>query len=94
MACSYCGKEGHNVTTCPYANERVDCGPAESATCECCGKRRDTVRHHTRGRGSCDDYLDVCRDCHLTCCHEGNWQNLGIKPRICRITGKPSAWRP
>ena len=38
------------------------------------------------------DYLDVCLDCHLKCCHLGDFQTPAIKPRVCRITDKTSYW--
>jgi hypothetical protein len=29
----------------------------------------------------------------LFCCHDGDFQNLGIKPRDCRVLNRTSFWR-
>lgn len=95
-SCGVCGRAGHDRRTCPYDGERVSFSRSipKSRRCECCGSSRyGTQRHHTRGRSSLAAFLDVCFDCHLTCCHGGHFQNLGGKPRICQMTGAPSAWR-
>lgn len=96
MPCVVCGRAGHNIKTCVYEAKRVRVAPeiAKSKRCECCGSYRYPIqRHHTRGRGNASDFLDLCGDCHLHCGHEGNMQNLPIKPRFCRITGNNSRWR-
>lgn len=94
--CGVCGREGHDRRTCPYDGQRIGFSRAvpKSRRCECCGSARyGTERHHTRGRANASDFLDVCLDCHLNCCHDGHFQNLGKKPRACRQTGNISAWR-
>jgi len=95
MACGVCGIEGHTRVTCVYHGPRTNlkfAGP-KSMRCECCGSYRYvTQRHHTRGRADDSDYLDVCIDCHVECCHLGDFYNLPKKPRVCRITGNKSWW--
>ena len=96
MACSVCDRSDHNAATCPHDGERRQLPPEcrRSRRCECCGQCGYKIhRHHTRGRGDDSDYLDVCVDCHLTCCHDGDYYNLAIKPRVCRISGSSSYWR-
>ena len=93
--CGACGRGGHDRRTCPYEGKRVsfDRSIPKGHQCECCGSSRyETQRHHTRGRANPSDFLDVCFDCHLTCCHGGHFQNLGVKPRVCRETGNRSVW--
>jgi hypothetical protein len=95
-ACGICGRMGHNRRTCPHAGQRLSFSRSipKSQRCECCGSSRyRTQRHHTNGRSSLAAFLDVCFDCHLTCCHEGHFHNLGGKPRTCRLTGRRSHWR-
>ena len=96
MPCCVCGASGHNAATCPYEGKRARFSPAirKSRRCEWCGQYGyDIHRHHTRGRADDSDYLDVCHDCHLGCCHGGDFYNIGIKPRVCRVTGNASYWR-
>src|SRR5215831_4250082 len=87
-------RAGHNQTTCSYNGERVTFSGAipRSPLCECCGKHAKTHRHHTRGRADDSDFLDICTDCHLTCCHDGDFYTIGIKPRVCRIKNRKSFW--
>lgn len=94
MACGVCGAPGHNVVTCPHDAPRVRFSAAgKSKRCECCGQYGyDIQRHHTRGRSDDSDYLDVCYDCHLDCCHGGDFQNIGRKPRVCRMVNRTSYW--
>ena len=96
MSCGVCGTPGHNAVTCYHNGPRVSFSKEhrKSKRCECCGLYGYQIqRHHTRGRGNDSDYLDVCLDCHQHCCHEGNFQNIGIKPRVCRVVGGISYWR-
>ena len=66
----------------------------KSKRCQCCGQYGYPIeRHHTRGRSDPNDYLDVCRDCHLRCGHDGHLKNLAVKPRYCRVLGGASWWR-
>lgn len=95
MACGVCGTIGHNIATCSYNAKRVNFPSAsrKSKRCECCGQYGYKIqRHHTRGRGNDLDYLDVCSDCHIECCHGGHYQNLPIKPRVCRVLDRKSYW--
>lgn len=97
MACSYCGREGHNVTTCPHCKERAPFSASrrKSKRCQCCGQYGyDIHTHHSRGRSvnSISAALDLCTDCHLQCGHEGDNRNPPIKPQVCRITGRKSYW--
>jgi hypothetical protein len=94
--CGVCGGAGHDRRTCPYDGQRIGFSRAipKNSHCECCGSSRyGTERHHTRGRSNPSDFLDVCLDCHLDCCHDGHFHNLGKKPRTCGQTGNSSAWR-
>jgi hypothetical protein len=95
MSCGICGASGHNAATCPHNAHRSHFSSSDpkAKRCECCAQYGYKVyRHHTRGRGDNWDYLDVCLDCHLNCCHVGDFNNLPIKPRVCRIIGKKSYW--
>lgn len=95
MSCGICGAWGHNKARCPYNATRThfSASDAKMKRCECCAQYGYEIqRHHTRGRGDNSDYLDVCSDCHLDCCHGSDFNNLPIKPRVCRITGNESYW--
>lgn len=94
QTCSVCRRAGHNRLTCAYAGERINFSSAiaKSRHCECCGRPGKTHRHHTRGRADDSDFLDVCGDCHLNCCHDGDFCTVGIKPRVCRMTNGRSSW--
>lgn len=94
--CGVCGRARHDRRTCPYDGERISFSGSipKSRRCECCGSSRyGTQRHHPQGRASVADFLDVCLDCHVECCHGGHFQNLGGKPRTCRMTGNRSLYR-
>lgn len=94
--CSVCGRRGHDRRTCPYDGPREQFSSAipKIRRCHCCGQYGySTKRHHTRGRANASDHLDVCDACHLTCGHGGDFRNLPIKPRFCRILDRPSFWR-
>lgn len=94
--CGVCGHEGHDRRTCPHGGPRRHFSRAvpKNTRCECCGQPGYAIeRHHARGRSSVADYLDVCRDCHLECCHRGDFRNLPIKPRVCRVLERSSAWQ-
>ena len=94
MACGVCGGLGHDVHQCPH--KRVPArftGGAKDKRCGCCGRYRpDVERHDTLGQGNDSDLLDLCLDCHLLCCHDGDCHNAGRKPRACRISGQKSHW--
>lgn len=96
IRCGVCGRRGHTRRDCPYEGVRKQIPGPRSRTCDCCGSSAyDTEAHHTRGRGDPSDSLDLCAGdggCHLLCGHDGDFQNLGTKPRVCRVTGRPSAW--
>jgi hypothetical protein len=94
--CAACGRSGHDRRTCSHAGPRISFSRAtpKSRRCRCCGRyRQGTERHHTQGRSSIWDYLDLCDDCHLACGHEGDFRNLAIKPQFCRVTGHDAFWR-
>lgn len=94
--CGICGRAGHNRATCPHGGTRAHFSPAipKSRRCECCGQYGRCIhRHHTRGRQDISDYLDVCSDCHIDCCHEGDYRSLAKKPQVCRVADQPSYWR-
>lgn len=94
MACSICGKEEHNKTTCPHnGDNRTRLPGKRSKKCQCCGRYgQDVERHHTTGVAR-HKYLDLCTTCHLRCGHQGKFQNLPIKPEVCRVTGNDAFWR-
>ena len=95
-ACSVCGRTGHDRRNCPFDGARMSFAMTipKSRRCQCCGQYGySTQRHHTRGRADASDRLDVCSDCHRDCCHDGSFQNLASKPRICRVLDRPSFWR-
>jgi hypothetical protein len=94
--CGVCGRPGHNRTSCPHNGPRVHFSRAipKRRRCDCCGQAKyKKYRHHPRGRSDDSDFLDVCYDCHLYCCHDGDFHNIGIKPRDCRVLNRPSFWR-
>jgi hypothetical protein len=94
--CGACGQAGHDRRTCPHDGPRLNFSRSlpRGRRCQCCASPRyEMQRHHTRGRSNLSDFLDVCLDCHLECCHDGDFRNLGRKPRTCRQTGNISAWR-
>jgi hypothetical protein len=94
--CGACRRKGHDRRICPYEGARAAFSRAipKIRRCECCASSRyGTQRHHTRGRFNLSDFLDVCLDCHVDCCHDGHFQNLGKKPKMCCQTGNVSAWR-
>lgn len=98
MSCSRCGKDGHNVTTCPSAKERMPYSQSRKKLkrCQCCGRYgEETQTHHSRGRSvnSIKTAIDLCIDCHIECGHDGDFNCPPIKPQVCRITGKTSYWR-
>lgn len=93
MPCGIYGALGHNKATCLHNAHRLHFSPSDPKRkrCECRAKYGYKIqRNHRRGRGDNSDYLDVCSDCHLDCCHGGHFNNLPIKPRVCRFTGKNS----
>jgi len=96
MVCSVCHKLGHNSAKCPQNGPRVGWNfqqEPKSKRCECCGQYGYEIhRHHTRDRGNNSYYLDVCFDCHLKCGHQGDFQNIPIKPQVCRVMNRSSYW--
>lgn len=96
MPCGVCGNYGHNSKTCLYIAKRTRLAThiPKSKRCQCCGQYGyATQRHHTKARGDDSDFLDLCFDCHLRCGHNGNFQNLPTKPRVCKYSGNVSYWR-
>jgi|GEM_PF-1820322 len=98
MPCSKCGKKGHNIQTCSYHAKRKSFPQnyPKSKRCQCCGQYGYEIqKHHTKGRGdiSPNAHLDVCRSCHVHCCHNGHFRNLPIKPGVCRFLRRTSYWR-
>ena len=94
--CGVCERTGHDRRTCPHDGERLNFSRSilKSSRCQCCGSSRyEMQRHHTRGRASLSNFLDVCTDCHLECCHGGHFQGFARKPQTCCISGRPSVWR-
>lgn len=94
-ACSVCDQRGHDRRTCPYdgPRQRFSSALQKSRRCDCCGQYGYAIkRHHTRGRADTSDGLDMCDACHLRCGHEGDFGNLPIKPRFCRILDRSSFW--
>lgn len=94
--CTGCGGTGHDQRTCSHTGERRHFSRSipRNKRCECCGKYGYAIqRHHPRGRADDSDWLDVCGDCHLHCCHKGDFNNLATKPRVCLFSGQDSCWR-
>jgi hypothetical protein len=94
--CSICGRDGHDRRACPYAGprRRFSRVTPKSRRCQCCGLYGyPTKAHHPRGRADDSDRLDVCDECHVSCGHNGHFRNFAIKPRFCRVLGRPSFWR-
>ncbi len=93
--CSVCGSANHDRRNCPHDGPRIPLSGAipKSRFCECCGRKRGTQRHHTRGRSDDSDFLDLCNQCHLHCGHTGRFQNIPVKPRYCVLTSQTASWR-
>jgi len=94
--CSVCGSAGHDRRTCPHDGPRRQFGKSipKGVRCECCGRPGYTIeRHHTRGRSSLEDFLDMCGACHIECGHGGDFRNLARKPWVCRVHNRVSRWR-
>jgi hypothetical protein len=93
--CSICGSANHNRRNCPHDAPRIPLSGAipKSRICECCGRKRGTQRHHTRGRSDDSDFLDLCNECHMHCGHKGRFQNIPVKPRNCVLTSQMASWR-
>ena len=95
MACGVCGGFGHEAQQCPHkrAPIRLTAG-GKNKRCRCCGQHKsDIERHDTLGQGNDSDFLELCLECHLNCCHDGDFHNAGRKPLVCCFTGHSSYWR-
>lgn len=94
--CGACDRAGHDSRNCPNRGRRVNFSRSipKSRRCQCCDQSRyETQRHHPRGRADASDRLDLCRDCHIECGHDGHYQNAPRKPLVCRVMNRRSAWR-
>jgi hypothetical protein len=41
-----------------------------------------------------DTFVTFCKVLlHVSCCHNGDYYKLAIKPRVCRVVGRSSYWR-
>jgi hypothetical protein len=85
--CGTCGKVGHDTRTCSQnAAKRVRLRIAKTGWCSCCHRRfRRTEAHHYAGPADGTKGLEMCGTCHLVCGHGGDWQNMGINPRYCKL---------
>jgi hypothetical protein len=94
MPCGVCGGLGHEVQNCPHKRTPFRlAGGVNSKRCVCCGRfEPDVERQDTRGHKNHSDLLDLCSDCFLYCCHDGDLHNPGRKPRNCQKSGRPSHW--
>jgi hypothetical protein len=85
--CGTCGKTGHDTRNC-YQNpaKRVRLRIKKTGRCSCCNRRtRRTEAHHYAGPADGAKGREMCGDCHLDCGHGGDWQNMAINPRYCRL---------
>jgi hypothetical protein len=95
MPCGICGKWRHNTATCPHntKHKRMVQATKKGKRCQCCGQYGNAVQEHHIGSPSEDkDNLAICFDCHLECCHSGDFHNIGNRPRVCQIMNRDSFW--
>lgn len=84
--CSICDRLNHDARNCPFDGRRERLYVVKTGRCECCGRRVGmTEGHHYGGRGDGSKGKELCGPCHLHCGHGGNFRNLGINPRYCRL---------
>lgn len=85
--CGTCGKVGHDTRTCRQnASKRLRLQMAKTGWCSCCNRRvRHTEAHHYAGPADGTKGREMCGDCHLHCGHGGDWQNMAVNPRYCRL---------
>ena len=85
--CGTCGKAGHDTRNCSQnPAKRVRLRIKKTGRCSCCKRRfRRTEAHHYAGPADGNKGREMCGTCHLACGHGGDWQNMGINPRYCRL---------
>ena len=85
--CGTCGKAGHDTRSCSQnPAKRVRLRIKKTGRCSCCKRRfRRTEAHHYAGPADGNKGREMCGTCHLVCGHGGDWQNMGINPRYCRL---------
>jgi hypothetical protein len=85
--CGTCGKTGHDTRQCSQnVAKRVRLRIAKTGWCSCCNRPfRKTEGHHYAGPADGTKGCEMCGTCHFVCGHRGNWQNMAINPRYCRL---------
>ena len=85
--CGTCGKTGHNTQTCSQNPEkRVPLRISKTGRCSCCKRRFPrTEAHHYGGPADGTKGREMCGTCHLVCGHGGDWRNMAVNPRYCRL---------
>jgi hypothetical protein len=85
--CGTCGKNGHDTRNClQNPAKRVRLRMKKTGRCTCCNRRsRNTEAHHYAGPADGNKGREMCGSCHLHCGHCGDYRNMAINPRYCRL---------
>lgn len=85
--CSICDRVGHDARTCSQdPAKRVRLRMVKTGWCSCCKRRfRRTEAHHYAGPANGNKGREMCGTCHLVCGHDGDYRNMALNPRYCRL---------
>jgi hypothetical protein len=85
--CGTCGKTGHNTRNCAQnAAKRARLRMTKTGTCSCCKRHTHrTEAHHYAGPADGTKGREMSGACHLVCGHGGDWRNMAVNPRYCRL---------
>jgi hypothetical protein len=85
--CSICDRVGHDARTCSQdPAKRARLRIVKTRWCSCCKRRyRRTEAHHYAGPANGNKGREMCGTCHLVCGHAGDYRNMAVNPRYCRL---------
>lgn len=85
--CGTCGKLGHDTRKCSQnPAKRVRLRLVKTGRCSCCKRRfQRTEAHHYAGPADGTRGREMCGTCHLICGHAGDYRNMAVNPRYCRL---------
>lgn len=85
--CGICDRAGHDARTCSQdPAKRVRLQMVKTGRCSCCKSRfRRTEAHHYAGPAEGNKGREMCGTCHLVCGHGGDYRNMAVNPRYCRL---------
>jgi hypothetical protein len=85
--CGMCGRTGHDARNCSQnPAKRARLRMIKTGRCTCCnGRSRRTEAHHYAGPADGTRGREMCGSCHLHCGHGGDYRNMAINPRYCRL---------